>query len=87
MPSFADLFDPNERYQYFEHASRHPFQTHRMRFSLVNAAWLADCALLAYLSEDQVKNRLTSAGLIGKCFGFGKPGAQGFRGGGYVNGE
>ncbi len=78
MPSFADLFDPNESYRYFEHASRHPFQTHRMRFSLINAGWLADCALLAYLPEGQVKDRLTSAGLSGKCFGFGGLGAQGF---------
>ncbi len=79
MGSFNDLFAPNEGYGYFEHAGRHPFEIEGTRFSLVNAGWLADCALLAYLpTERQVTQTLERVGLGGTCFGFGSPGAQGF---------
>ncbi len=81
MGNFADLFGPNESYAYFKFADRNPFEVRSTHFSLVNAGWLADCALLVYLREEtQVQERLERAGLHGVCFGFDCPGAQGFVG-------
>ena len=81
MPSFADLFDPNHDYDYFALAHEHPFSAQDGHFSLVNAGWLADCSLLAYLrDENDVKTRLTRAGGFdgATCIGFDREGAQCF---------
>ena len=81
MPNFDDLFAPNEAYKYFALAREHPFEAQDKRFSLVNAAWLADCSLLAYLrNEDDVKTRLERDGGFSQatCIGFDRPGAQCF---------
>jgi len=76
---FAELFRPNEGYPYFQHADRYPFDAGSTHFSPVNAAWLADCALLVYLREGtQVAERLEGTGLSGVCLGFERPGAQAF---------
>ena len=52
MGSFADLFGPNESYEYFKLADQCPFDVRSTHFSLVNAGWLADCALLVYLQDE-----------------------------------
>ncbi|HSH76674.1 MAG TPA: lipase family protein [Longimicrobiales bacterium] len=79
MGNFQELFGPNETYDYFQLAGTHAFQTESDGFSLVNASWLADAALLSYLEEEaDVQRRLASAGLEGRCIGFGRPGAQAF---------
>ncbi|MCZ6641198.1 MAG: lipase family protein [Gammaproteobacteria bacterium] len=79
--SFAKLFDPNERYPYFSQASEHPFEAQNRHFSLVNAGWLADCALLAYLRDaSDVETRLQHDGGFNEafCIGFEEEGAQCF---------
>lgn len=79
MGTFAELFGPREDYPYFQHAARYPFASRSTHFSVVNAGWLADCALLVYLlQEGQITDRLEAAGLSGECFGFDRAGAQGF---------
>lgn len=77
MGSFKDLFAPNKAYEYFQHADQYPFEVRSTYFSLVNAGWLADCALLAYLDEGDVIEALEHVGLRGQCFGFAQPGAHG----------
>ena len=81
MPSFDDLFAPNEEYRYFALAREHPFTARDRHFSLVNAGWLADCSLLAYLrNEEDVTTRLKRDGGFSQatCIGFDRPGAQCF---------
>ena len=81
MPSFDDLFAPNEEYRYFALAREHPFAAQDGHFSLVNAGWLADCSLLAYLiNEEDVTTRLKRDGGFSQatCIGFDRQGAQCF---------
>lgn len=81
MPSFDDLFAPNENYEYFALAREYPFDAQDDYFSLVNAGWLADCSLLAYLrDEEDVRTRLIRDGGFSQatCIGFDRPGAQCF---------
>jgi len=78
MATFEELFGPKPEYPYFSEAADHPFETNSTRFSLVNAAWLADCSLLAYLPEERVLARLARVNAEGRCFGFDQRGAQGF---------
>ena len=60
MPTFNDLFAPNENCPYFERAAEYPFEARQNHFSLVNAGWLADCSLLVYLLDpEKVKSHLT----------------------------
>ena len=81
MPSFDDLFAPNEEYGYFSLAREYPFDAQDGQFSLVNAGWLADCSLLVYSRSDaDVTARLISSGGFSQatCIGFDRPGAQCF---------
>ena len=79
MATLVELFGPNPSYPYFQHANRYPFDAGSTHFSVVNACWLADCALLAYLpKKTQVEKRLKGAGLSGQCLRFDRPGAQAF---------
>lgn len=81
MPSFNDLFAPNEEYEYFALAREYAFDAQDKYFSLVNAGWLADCSLLVYLTnETDVTNRLVRDGGFSDvtCIGFERPGAQCF---------
>src|SRR5690348_17269137 len=39
---------PQTQYIYFEDSENHPFQYYASGFSIVNAWWLADAAMLAY---------------------------------------
>ena len=81
MPSFDDLFAPNEDYEYFALAREFPFDRQDNIFSLINSGWLADCSLLAYLrNEADVTTRLIRDGGFSEatCIGFDRPGAQCF---------
>lgn len=46
-PATADnVLPPNLDHEYFKNAAAHPFRPKENSFSLVNAWWLAECALL-----------------------------------------
>lgn len=64
-PDPANLAPPNLDYTYFESANEHPFRPGVVGFDAVNAAWLADAALLAYGTEDLIHEKVTEAGLTG----------------------
>lgn len=80
MPDFETLFAPDPTYPYFARAAERPFEAQPGHFSLVDAGWLADCALLVYLPETKdVQVRLEQAGFRDvRCIGFERPGAQAF---------
>ncbi|MCP4002713.1 MAG: lipase family protein [bacterium] len=62
--SFATLFDPALDYAYFAGGKKHAFNPAATCFDLLNASWMADFALLAYLEEADVSRQLESAGLV-----------------------
>ncbi len=47
-PKTYPIVPPDMDYCYFDEAETSPFEAHNQSFSLVNASWLADCALLVY---------------------------------------
>jgi triacylglycerol lipase len=76
--SFENLFAPNTEYKYFENSSDHPFRFASNKFQMVNAWWLAEASLLAYVRDDDfVRNSLAGAGLYNVEF-FKKEGTQSF---------
>ena len=61
--SFEGLFAPNKSYEYFKNAADHPFRPASNKFQLVNAWWLAEASMLAYVLEHGfVRTRLEQAG-------------------------
>jgi hypothetical protein len=57
IPNFVQLFPPpkNGTYHYFEDAEQFPFDHQNLHHSKVNAWWLAECSLLAYAEEQEIK--------------------------------
>lgn len=55
---------PNDNYTYFEDCENHPFQANTYEFQMVNAWWLADATLAAYLETlDSAKEAFSATGL------------------------
>ncbi|ATX79855.1 triacylglycerol lipase [Mariprofundus aestuarium] len=62
--SFHGLFAPNSTYHYFKDAESQSFRHNSNKFQSVNAWWLAECSLLAYVRDHAfVSQALASAGL------------------------
>ncbi|GAV21191.1 lipase [Mariprofundus micogutta] len=62
--SFQALFYPNLSYDYFANADTQPFQFDAETYQSVNAWWLAEASLLAYVQQhDFVSQKLADAGL------------------------
>ena len=59
---------PNDNYTYFEDRTNHKFLPGATNFELVNAAWTADFAMLAYGSESFIKQKLKDSGLTDDGF-------------------
>ncbi|MDX6613104.1 MAG: triacylglycerol lipase [Blastocatellia bacterium] len=66
--TFSQIVPPNENYTYFEDHQSHPFVAQATTFDLVNAAWMADFALLAYGDETFIKEKLDRSGLTAAGF-------------------
>ncbi len=62
----ANVLPPNLNHDYFRGAVNHPFRHKDNFFSLVNAWWLAESALLAYADEQFAKEKFEAAGLLTK---------------------
>ncbi|HEY9599820.1 MAG TPA: hypothetical protein V6D33_19335 [Cyanophyceae cyanobacterium] len=55
---------PNDNYIYFENCENHPFLANTEKFQMVNAWWLADATLAAYLETlDSCKKAFSATGL------------------------
>ena len=65
---FRKIRPPNANYTYFEDKDRHPFRPNATTFELVNAAWLADFAMLAYGNEAFIRTYLNQSGLTAAGF-------------------
>ena len=65
---FRKIRPPNANYTYFEDKDRHPFRPNATTFELVNAAWLADFAMLAYGNEAFSRTYLNQSGLTAAGF-------------------
>jgi len=78
--SFDALFGPNTEYDYFRDADSQPFMADAAEFESVNAWWLAEAALLVYVSDhDFARQRLAAAGLTDcRFFEDEKTGTQAF---------
>jgi hypothetical protein len=62
--TWENLFYPPPDYRYFEDCAQHDFEPDADGFSWVNAWWLADAALLAYVKDwEAVEGHLGAAGL------------------------
>ncbi|HXH71899.1 MAG TPA: lipase family protein [Mariprofundaceae bacterium] len=62
--SFNALFLPNTTYEYLKDAASQPFRFDATGFETVNAWWLAELSLLAYVTDhDFVRGKLAAAGL------------------------
>ncbi len=59
----STLAPPNMEHEYFAGHSEHPFLPDAEEFSLVNAWWMAEAALLAYSDPSSVEAKLAEAGL------------------------
>ena len=76
--SFSSLFGPKDDYPYFEHADAFPFRPEASRFDLVNAWWMAELSLLAYVRDQKlVQGHLLRAGFPEVQF-FDRDGTQAF---------
>jgi hypothetical protein len=64
-PTPVNLAPPHPDYTYFESANENPFRPEATGFDPVNAAWLADAALLAYGLGDLIPRKVGDAGLTG----------------------
>src|SRR5438105_3683288 len=68
----ANLSPPSEDYSYFARGQDHPFDPAATAFSLANAGWLADAALLVYGSPDFIEDRVSRSpatrGMSLACF-------------------
>ena len=75
--SFEALFAPKPEYRYLEEAERFPFTGSR-DYSSVDAWWLAELSLLAYLPDEaRIADVLAAAGLAEPVF-FAREGTFGF---------
>ena len=62
--SFNALFEPQLDYPYFEHANDLPFRPGKTQFDLINAWWLAEASMLAYVTDANfVADQFGRAGL------------------------
>lgn len=62
--SFLGLFGPNQKREYFEHATIFPFRADETEFHLTNSWWLAEAAMLAYVDDATfLASQLRAAGL------------------------
>jgi hypothetical protein len=79
-PNFEDIFRPKKNYPYFAKAREYPFRHSATRFEMVNAAWLADASLLAYVREADwvIRCLKEKANLEAQCIGFEEKGTQYF---------
>jgi triacylglycerol lipase len=66
--TFKEIRPPNENYTYFEGWDTKPFLPQTVNYELVNAAWLADFAMLAYGSEALIRRVLDQSGLTAAGF-------------------
>ena len=83
--SFGNLFGQKlpgklpEKYPYFADTVDLKFQEDSDEFNIVNAWWLAEAALLAYVREENIVDQcLKEVGLQAKCFNFDIQGTQCF---------
>jgi hypothetical protein len=60
-PTIANLVPPSADYPYFANGQNHPFDPHATEFSMANAGWLADAALLAYGTPGCIEAKIQSA--------------------------
>ncbi len=61
--SFKTLFQENKIYHYFHYGKDHPFNFSAKTFELINACWLADASMLAYVRDNNyVSHQLTRSG-------------------------
>ena len=67
-PRFKQIRPPNDNYTYFEDHLHHKFIPDASSFELVNAAWLADFAMLAYGNEAFIHTKLMESELIAEGF-------------------
>lgn len=67
----AGILPALERYAFFAGAREAPFEPQASAFSLSNAAWLADFALLAYRGPAEVEERLSLLGMRVDHFDYG----------------
>ncbi|MHC4729772.1 MAG: lipase family protein, partial [Planctomycetota bacterium] len=76
--SYEALAMPRVDYPYFEGADDFPFEPENTEFSAVNAWWLAEISLLAYVTDQNfVRERLARAGLP-EAFFFERESTHGF---------
>jgi len=76
--SFSNLFGPKIDYSYFEHADAYPFRPQARNFDLVNAWWMSELSLLAYVRDQGVvQDVLQNAGFAEVRF-FDRDGTQAF---------
>ena len=73
--TWRNMAPPFEDHQYFAHGADLPFETRAEGFSLVNAWWLAEAALLAYAGPDFARPRFERAGFDDVWF-FSGPSTQ-----------
>src|SRR3977135_172267 len=66
--TLGQLRPPNDNYKYFEDKDTLPFRDQATAFDRVNAAWLADFAMLAYGGGKFIQDHLDAAGLAAAGF-------------------
>jgi hypothetical protein len=66
--TWKNLFYPPRDYKYFEDCAQHDFEPDAQDFSPVNAWWLADAAVLAYVKEPGEVERSLAAARIEEKF-------------------
>jgi triacylglycerol lipase len=65
---FESLFGPQKDYVFFENAADHPFRPQSTHFQIVNAWWMAEFSLLAYLCKEEIARRLQNASFTLQAF-------------------
>ncbi|MDT4332726.1 lipase family protein [Methylomonas sp. MS20] len=60
--TFANVLPPNKDHDYFLYKNQYPFQPRSQAFSLSNAWWLAESALLSYAEPDFAIGKFNDAG-------------------------
>lgn len=73
--TWRNMAPPFTAHPYFQHGQAFPFDSRSGRFSLVNAWWLSEAALLAYAPEEFAGPRFESAGFHNLWF-FSGPSTQ-----------
>lgn len=60
--TWRNMAPPFEAHRYFQHGDRFAFEKRAPAFSLVNAWWLSEAALLSYADEEFARPRFAGAG-------------------------